>query len=123
MAGLGQRCLAGIVDNAHRRFLHRHIKTNEMHHLIAPSSMLEVAPTSIHYRQRKGMRTHHPSLSRSRRDKPSSPNRQRPLKHGGRNWSSCPGADDFGLSSENRRPSPRGSTVVVYVCVGVIVMR
>src|SRR6266702_3677260 len=34
-----------------------------------------------------------------------------------------PGADDFGLSSENRRPSPRGSTVVVYVCVGVIVMR
>jgi hypothetical protein len=42
-----------------------------MHHLIAPSSMLEVAPTSIHYRQRKGMRTHHPSLSRSRRDKPS----------------------------------------------------
>src|SRR5262249_32702984 len=25
--------LAGVVDNAHRRFLHRHIKTNEMRHL------------------------------------------------------------------------------------------
>jgi hypothetical protein len=28
-----------------------------MHHLIASSSMIEIAPTSIHYRQRKGMRT------------------------------------------------------------------
>jgi hypothetical protein len=40
--------LAGIVDNAHRRFFHRHIKTHEMRHLIAPSSMLELEPTSIH---------------------------------------------------------------------------
>jgi hypothetical protein len=40
-----------------------------MRHLIAPSSMLEVAPTSI--QSQKGMRTHHPSLSRSRRDTPS----------------------------------------------------
>src|SRR6266851_3339691 len=37
---------AGIVDNANRRFLHRHIKANEMRHLIAPSSMLEVTPTT-----------------------------------------------------------------------------
>jgi hypothetical protein len=64
--------LAGIVDNAHRRFLHRHIKTNEMHHLIAPSSMFEVAPTSIHSSSQKGMRAQHPSVSRSRRDTPSS---------------------------------------------------
>ena len=68
---LFQDHLAGIVDNAHRRFLHRHIKTNEMRHLIAPSSMLEVAPTSIHSSSQKGMRTHHPSVSRSRRDTPS----------------------------------------------------
>jgi hypothetical protein len=40
--------VAGIVDNAHRRFFHRHIKTHEMRHLIAPSSMLELEPTSIH---------------------------------------------------------------------------
>jgi hypothetical protein len=43
-----------------------------MRHLIAPSSMLEVAPTSIQSSSQKGMRTHHPSLSRSRRDTPSS---------------------------------------------------
>src|SRR4029077_296649 len=61
--------LAGIVDNAHRRFLHRHIKTNKMRHRAAPSSMLEVAPTSI--QSQKGMRTQHPSGSRSRRDTPS----------------------------------------------------
>jgi hypothetical protein len=40
-----------------------------MHHLIAPSSMLEVAPTSI--QSQKGMRAQHPKLSRSRRDTPS----------------------------------------------------
>src|SRR5580693_3494093 len=34
--------LAGVVDNAYRRFLLRHIKTHEMHHLIAPSSRIEV---------------------------------------------------------------------------------
>jgi hypothetical protein len=39
-----------------------------MRHLIAPSSMREVAPTSIHSSSQKGMRTHHPKLSRSRRD-------------------------------------------------------
>src|SRR6202035_3668010 len=39
--------LTGVVDNAHRRFLHGHIKTHEMRHLIAPSSMLEFEPTSI----------------------------------------------------------------------------
>src|ERR1700730_18130900 len=50
--------LAGIVDHAHRRFLHRYIKTHEMRHLIAPSSMLEVAPTSIQSSSQKGMRTH-----------------------------------------------------------------
>ncbi len=33
--------------------------------------MLEVAPTSIHSSSQKGMRTHHPSMSRSRRDTPS----------------------------------------------------
>jgi hypothetical protein len=38
-----------------------------MRHRAAPSSMLEVAPTSI----QKGMRTQHPSVSRSRRDTPS----------------------------------------------------
>jgi hypothetical protein len=43
-----------------------------MHHLIAPSSMLEIAPTSIYSSSQKGMRTHHPNLSRSRRDTPSS---------------------------------------------------
>ena len=53
-----QDYLAGIVDHAHRRFLHRHIKTNEMRHLIAPSSMLGVVPTSIHSSSQKGMRTH-----------------------------------------------------------------
>jgi hypothetical protein len=42
-----------------------------MRHLIAPSSMLEVALTSIHSSSQKGMRTHHPSVSRSRRDTPS----------------------------------------------------
>jgi hypothetical protein len=42
-----------------------------MRHLIAPSSMLEVAPTSIDSSSQKGMRTHHQSLSRSRRDTPS----------------------------------------------------
>src|SRR5262249_9200950 len=34
---LFQDHLAGITDNAHRRFFHRHIKTHEMRHLIAPS--------------------------------------------------------------------------------------
>jgi hypothetical protein len=43
----------------------------EMRHLIAPSSMLEVAPTSIDSSSQKGMRTHYQSLSRSRRDTPS----------------------------------------------------
>jgi hypothetical protein len=43
-----------------------------MHHLIAPSSMLdEVASTSIHSSSQKGMRTHYPNVSRSRRDTPS----------------------------------------------------
>jgi hypothetical protein len=42
-----------------------------MRHLIAPSSMLEVAPTSIQSSSQKGMRTHRQSLSRSRRDTPS----------------------------------------------------
>jgi hypothetical protein len=40
-----------------------------MRHLIAPSSMLEVVPTSS--QSQKGMRTHLQSLSRSRRDTPS----------------------------------------------------
>src|SRR6266851_9984702 len=44
---LRQDHLAGIVDYAHRRFLHRHVKTNKIHHLIAPSPMIEVVPTSI----------------------------------------------------------------------------
>jgi hypothetical protein len=38
---------------------------------MAPSSMLEVAPTSIRSSSQKGMRTQHPSVSRSRRDTPS----------------------------------------------------
>jgi hypothetical protein len=42
-----------------------------MRHLIAPSSMLEVEPTSIHSSPQKGMRTQHPRLSRNRRDTPS----------------------------------------------------
>src|SRR5262249_7045297 len=66
-----QDYLAGLVDNAHRRLFHRHIKTHEMHHLIAPSSMLEVEPTSIHSSSQKGLHTQHPRLSRSRRDTPS----------------------------------------------------
>jgi len=61
----------------HRRqrtpsFLHRHIKTTEMRHLIAPSSMLEVAAdhrsTSS---SQKGTRDSSSSVSRSRRDTPS----------------------------------------------------
>ena len=36
----------------------RHIKTNEMRRLIAPSSMPEIAPTSINSSSQKGMRTH-----------------------------------------------------------------
>src|SRR5207248_2030138 len=35
--------LAAIVDHAHRRCLYRHVQTSEMLHLIAPSSMIEVA--------------------------------------------------------------------------------
>jgi len=42
-----------------------------MRHLIAPSSMLEAKPTSIHSSPQKGMRAQHPRLSRSRRDTPS----------------------------------------------------
>jgi hypothetical protein len=42
-----------------------------MRHLIAPSSMLVVMPTSIHPSSQKGMRTHHQRMSRSRRDTPS----------------------------------------------------
>jgi hypothetical protein len=42
-----------------------------MRHLIAPSSMLGVVPTSIHSSSQKGMRTHRQSLSRTRRDTPS----------------------------------------------------
>src|SRR5262245_5774126 len=45
--------------------------------LIAPSSMLEVEPTSIHLSSQKGLHTHHPSLSRSRRDTPSVGGRRR----------------------------------------------
>src|ERR1700674_2684576 len=63
-----------------------------MHHLIAPSSMIEVSRPQSDYRQRKGTRTHHPNVSRSRRDTPSLPNRQPPFRLGGRNWSSCPQA-------------------------------
>src|SRR5439155_24612324 len=49
---------AAIVDHAHRRCLYRHVQTNEMLHLIAPSSMIEVArPRSA---IRKGTRAHHP---------------------------------------------------------------
>src|SRR6476469_2197467 len=66
-----QDYLAGIVDNAYRPFLHRYIKTYEMRHLIAPSSMPEATPTSIQSSSQKGMRTHRPSVSRSRRDTPS----------------------------------------------------
>src|SRR4029077_11116439 len=51
---------------------HRHINTHEIRHLIAPSSMLELEPTSIHSSSQKGMRAQHPRLSRSRRDTPSS---------------------------------------------------
>jgi hypothetical protein len=42
-----------------------------MRHLIAPSPMLEVALTSIRSSSHKGMRTHHPSVRRIRRDTPS----------------------------------------------------
>jgi hypothetical protein len=42
-----------------------------MRHRVAPSSMREVASTSIHSSSQKGMRTHHPKVSRSRRDTPS----------------------------------------------------
>src|SRR6516164_4616267 len=70
-----QDYLAGIVDYAHRRLFYRHIKTHEMRHLIAPSSMLEVEPTSIHSSSQKGLHTPHPGLSRSRRDTPSYPTR------------------------------------------------
>jgi hypothetical protein len=41
-----------------------------MPHLIAPSSMPEVAPTSIQSSSQKGMRAHQSKLSR-RRDTPS----------------------------------------------------
>jgi hypothetical protein len=46
-----------------------------MRHLIAPSSMFEIEPTSIHSSSQKGLHTQHPRLSRSRRDTPSSPSR------------------------------------------------
>src|SRR6516162_6596504 len=35
-----------------------------MHHVIAPSSGIGVVQTSIHYRQRKGTRTHHRCVPR-----------------------------------------------------------
>src|SRR5208283_474623 len=62
------------VDNAHRRLLHRHVKTNEIRHLTAPSSMLKIRLTSNHSSYLKGMRAHHSIPSRSRRDTPSSEN-------------------------------------------------
>jgi hypothetical protein len=59
-----------------------------MRHLIAPSSMLEVEPTSTHSSSQKGMRTQRPKLSRSRRDTPSLgarlfSNRHFEVKHSG----------------------------------------
>ena len=45
--------LAGIIDHAHRRLFHRHIKTHEICHLIAPSSMSRSnRPRSTHRRRR-----------------------------------------------------------------------
>ena len=87
-----------VVDDVGKVILEQKVptepaKTNEMRHLIAPSSMLEVAPTSIQSSSQKGMRTHRQSLSRSRRDTPSSPNRQQPLSLGLGNRSSCPKGD------------------------------
>src|SRR6516162_10083507 len=55
----------------HRRLFHRHIKTHEMRHLIAPSSMLEVEATSIHSSSQKGCILSIQRLSHSRRDTPS----------------------------------------------------
>src|SRR5215831_18664476 len=34
------------IVHAHRRCFHRRVQTSEMHHLIAPSSRIEVAPQS-----------------------------------------------------------------------------
>jgi len=62
--------LAGIVDNGTPTFPSPTHQDNEMRHLIAPSSMLEVARPRPLHRHRKGTRTHHPSVSRSRRDTP-----------------------------------------------------
>jgi len=60
-----------------------------MRHLIAPSSMLEVEPTSIHSSSQKGMHTQHPRLSRSRRDTPSYGAMQ-PMTDGAPNGQRCP---------------------------------
>jgi hypothetical protein len=70
-------------DSAHRRFLHRHVKANEIRHLTAPSSMLKIRLTSIQSSYLKGMRAHHSMPRRSRRDTPSSENRNLALERRG----------------------------------------
>jgi hypothetical protein len=62
--------LAAIVDNALRHFLHRHLKTNEIRHLTAPSSTLKIRLISIQSSYLKEMRAHHSMPCRSRRDTP-----------------------------------------------------
>jgi hypothetical protein len=72
-----------------------------MRHLIAPSSMLEVAPTSIDSSSQKGMRTHHQSLSRSRRDTPS-------VKPACKDGAACWGAASRSRSSAEHPKIERG---------------
>src|SRR5262249_21432427 len=103
-----QDYLAGIVDNAHRRLFHRHIKTHEMRHLIAPSSMLEVEPTSIHSSSQKGLHTPHPRLSRSRRDTP--------YEQGVGAWSR--GMETSSASDRVGRTAPYWPSLVV--CAGLL---
>jgi hypothetical protein len=70
-----------------------------MRHLIAPSSMLELEPTSIRSSSQKGMRTQHPRLSRSHRDTPSFDT------HNGRSISTAGTALNARNASFERTPS------------------
>jgi hypothetical protein len=60
---------AGVVYNAYRRFRRRRIKTGEMRHMIALSSVSEEQPTSIQSSSRKRVNPKLSKLSKGRRVK------------------------------------------------------
>jgi hypothetical protein len=73
---------------------------------IAPSSMLEVVPTSILSSSQKGMRTHLQSLSRSRRDTPSKGQRRAyPARE---RLTALGESGDFAMVARNDDTPPRG---------------